>query len=232
MEREKLEIDLQEIFMYLLYRCWVMILAMVIFGGIAFGYTYQFVTPMYQSDAKLYVNATASIGSVSISATDVGAGSDLIETYTVILQTRDTLQEIIDYTECGYSQGQLSSMISASAVGSTDIMNIVVTNEDPIMAEKIASSIAKILPDKISEIIDGTSVRVVDTAIVPSYPVSPNYTNNVAKGAMLGLALSGLILVLRLLLETKITSMDYLKDTYGDIPLLAVIPIVEVKKEK
>lgn len=218
--------------MYLLYRCWVMIIAMIICAGIGFGYTKEFVTPMYQSDAMLYVNASTGIGDYSISVSDVGVGSDLIETYTVILKTRDTLQEIIDYIGCGYSQSELSGMISASAVGSTDVMQVVVTNADPVMAETIASAVTKILPEKIAEIIDGTSVRIVDTAVVPSYPYTPSYTKNTAIGALVGLFISGALLVLRVLLEKKITSVDYLKETYSDIPLLAVIPVIEVTKEK
>lgn len=232
MQKDEIEIDLQEVFVYLLYRCWVMIIAMVICAGAAFGYTKEFVTPMYQSDAMVYVNGSMSYGDMTISVTDVGGGNDLIETYTTILKTRVTLQEIIDYTGCGYSQGQLSGMISASAVGETDIMKIVVTNEDPVMAETIASAVTKILPEKIAEIIDGTSVRVVDTAVVPSYPYTPSYTKNTMMGALVGLFLSGAFLVLRVLLEKKITSVDYLKDTYADLPLLAVIPVIETGKNK
>lgn len=231
MEKDEIEIDLQEIFMYLLYRCWIIILTAVIFAVGAFGYTTQCITPMYQSDAMLYVNASTSIGDVSISVADVGSGSELIETYTVILMTRETLNAIIEYTDCGYSRSELSSMISASAVGSTDVMQVVVTNEDPEMAEDIAEAIIEVLPDKISEIIDGTSVRIVDTAIVPSSPISPNVTKNTAMGGLVGAFISAALLVLKKLLETKITSVDYLKDTYSDIPLLAVIPVIDMKKD-
>lgn len=230
MEKDEIEIDLQEVFAYLLYRSWIMIIAMVVCAAGAFVYTKEFVEPMYQSDAMLYVNATTEIGDISFSVADVGIGSDLIETYTVILQTRDTLQDIIDYTGCGYLQTELSDMISASAVGGTDVMQIVVVNEDPVMAESIASAITKILPEKIAEIIDGTSVHIVDTAVIPSYPYTPSFTKNILIGALLGLFISGAVLVLKVLLEKKITSVEYLKETYSNMPLLAVIPTIEISK--
>lgn len=230
-DRENLEIDLQDIFMYLLYRCWVIILSMVVFAGAAFGYTTTMVEPLYQSDAMLYVNASMSMGDVTISASDVGSGSDLIETYIVILNTRTTLQAISDEIGNEFSRTELSGMISAAAVGSTDVLQVKVTNEDPEMAEKIATAITVVLPEQISTIIDGTSVRIVDTAIVPSTPISPDVTYNTCVGAAIGAFISAALLVLRRLLETKITSVDYLKDKYVDIPLLAVIPIIEMKRD-
>lgn len=230
-DRENLEIDLQDIFMYLLYRCWVIILAAAVCASVAFGYTTTMIEPTYQADAMLYVNASMSMGDVTISASDVGSGSDLIETYTVILNTRTTLQAISDEIDNAYSRTQLSGMISAAAVGSTDVLQVKVISTDPEMAEKIASAVTVVLPEQIATIIDGTSVRIVDTAIVPSSPVAPDVTHNTCVGAAIGAFISVALLVLRRLLETKITSVDYLKDKYADIPLLAVIPVIEMKKE-
>ncbi len=231
MDRENLEIDLQDIFMYLLYRCWVIILAAAVCAGAAFGYTTTRVEPTYQADTMLYVNASMSMGDVTISASDVGSGSDLISTYIVILKTRTTLQAISDEIDNVYSRTQLSGMISAAAVGSTDVLQVKVTSTDPEMAEKIATAVAVVLPEQIATIIDGTSVRIVDTAVVPSSPIAPDVAHNTGVGAAIGAFISVAFLVLRRLLETKITSVDYLKDKYDDIPLLAVIPIIEMKKE-
>ncbi len=231
MAKEKLQIDLEDIFMYILYRCWIVILAMVVTGALAFGYTAEFVTPMYQSDTMLYVNASTSLGDVTISASDVGSGSSLIDTYIVILNTRTTLDAISDEIGNAYNRTELAGMISASAVGTTDVLQIRVTNSDPEMAEQIASAVAVVLPEQIAEIIDGTSVRIVDTAIVSSSPISPDYKENTLMGAGVGAFISIALLALRRLLETKITSADYLKEAYDEIPLLAVIPIIEMKKE-
>lgn len=231
MERDEIEIDLQDMFMYILYHCWIVILAMVVLGASTFAYTTKFVTPMYQSDTMLYVNASMSMGDVTISALDVGSGSDLIETYIVILNTRTTLNAILDEIGNVYSRTELSEMISASAVGTTDVLQIQVLNSDPEMAEQIASAVAVVLPEQIAGIIDGTSVRIVDTAIVSAVPVSPDYKMNTLVGAGVGACISIAFLVLRRLLETKITSAEYLKEVYGEIPLLAVIPIIEMKKE-
>ena len=59
-------------------------------------------------------------------------------------------------------------------MNSTEVFSIEVTSADPQEAEKIANTIAELLPDRIAEIVDGSSVRIVDYAIVPSHKSSPS----------------------------------------------------------
>lgn len=209
-----------------------MVIAMVLCAGVAFVHTKENSIPFYKTSAMLYVNTAAEMGSMGVSVAYVGRGGELIETYNMILNTRDTLQEISDVANCGYSAGQLSGKISCSGVGETDAIRVSVVDTDPVIAKEVADAVTKVLPDKIAEFIDGTSVTVLDTATVPTAPFTPNYRGGMMKGAMFGLFISGGLLVLRILLEKKITSVDYLKDTYGDIPVLAVIPAIEAKKSK
>ena len=90
-------------------------------------------------------------------------------------------------------------------------------------AEVIANSIAKILPDKIADIVDGSSVRIVDHAIVPSEKVSPNITKMTAIGCFVGVFIAATIIVVLTLLDTKIHDEEYLLQTYN-LPVLAVVP--------
>ena len=71
---------------------------------------------------------------------------------------------------------------------------------------------------------DGSSARVVDTAVVPSTRSSPSYTSYTARGMLLGLVLSCACVALRQLLDDRVQDEDYLIQNYPDIPVLAVIP--------
>ena len=114
-------------------------------------------------------------------------------------------------------------MITASAVNGTEIFEIVVTNPDNQKAELIANTIADVLQKKIANIVEGSSVRIVDYAIVPAYPVSPSVTKYTAIGLLFGGMLSVGIIVLMELMNEYIRSEDYLLQTY-DLPILAVVP--------
>ena len=52
---DAIEIDLQELFFFLLHRLWILLLFALIGGAIAFAYTKFMVTPMYQSDTSIYI---------------------------------------------------------------------------------------------------------------------------------------------------------------------------------
>ena len=220
-------VDLVALFNVLLRRIWVIILAALIFGAAALGYTYFMVDPQYESSVLMYVNnSDISVGgtSVSISNADLTAAQKLVSTYVVILESRTVLNEVKEAAGVSYTYQQLKSMISASAVNSTEIFRIVVRSTSPTEAEKIANTIAEILPEKISDIVAGSDVRIVDYAVVPSNRSSPSYTRNTAIGMLIGVILSAAVIVLTYLFDENIHSEDYLTQTYPDIPLLAVIP--------
>lgn len=220
------EIDLLRLAQALWKRLWLVVLVTLICGALAFSYTYFLVTPLYKATAMMYVNNSAiSVGSakVSISAGDLAASQSLVDTYTVILKTRGTLNEVISRTGVPYSYQQLSRMVEAGAVNSTEGFSIDVTSADPQEAERIANTIAEILPDRIAEIVDGSSVKVVDYAIVPSEISSPSYTRNTALGMLLGLVLIAAIICLREIFDEKLHNEDDITQRY-QFPILAVIP--------
>ncbi len=220
-------IDLLEVAKALLHRWWALVLAVVIFGAAAFGYTYFLIDPLYQSSTLLYVNnSDISLGATSftISNADLTAAQKLVNTYVVILKSRTALSEVIEEAGLNYSYEELKDMISAAAVNSTEVFEVVVTSKDPAEAERIANTIANVLPEKIADIVSGSDVRIVDYAVIPSHRSSPSYTRNTAIGMLLGLVLSAAAVILAGMFDDNIRSEDYLAQAYPDIPLLAVIP--------
>ena len=125
-QTEEVEIDLQRLFAALMGRAWLIGLVAVICALVTFLGTYLFVTPMYQSTAKFYVN-NSSISSLSdvaldsITSGDISASRGLVKTYIVILNTRETLNDVIDYAGVDCTYGRLKGMISAAAVDATEI---------------------------------------------------------------------------------------------------------------
>lgn len=223
-KQDYMEIDLLHLVKALWRRAWAIVLAMVLCGGAAFAYTYFFVTPLYQASALLYVNnSSITVGSTSVSLSDLSASKTLVDTYIVILKTRLTLNEVIEQAGLDYSYEDLRGMISASPVNSTEIFEITVTSPYPAEAAHVANTIIKVLPEKISEVMDGSSVRTVDYAVQPARKSSPSITKNVALGLVIGMMLSCGAIVLLDLLDEQIRDEEYLTQTYG-LPVLAVVP--------
>lgn len=223
---EEMEIDLLKLAMALWRKAWAILLAAVIFGGAALAYTAIFVTPLYKAEALMYVNSSdisLAGAKLSISQSELTAAQSLIKTYSVILNTRTTLSDVITQSGVDYTYEQLKAMISAESVNSTEIFSIQVTSPDPQEAELLANTIVQVLPEKIAAIVEGSSARIVDYAVVPSQKASPSLKKNTAIGAMLGFVLACGVIVVMELMDDKIHDSDYLIQTYN-IPVLAVIP--------
>lgn len=223
---EEMEIDLLRLLTALWRKAWVIALVTVIFGACCLVCTALFIKPKYKAEAMMYVNSSnISVGGakVSISQSELTAAKTLVDTYIVIMNTRTTLEDVITQSGVAYDYEQLQKMITASAVNGTEVFRIAVTSTKPKEAELLANTIARILPEKIASIVEGSSARIVDYAVEPAEKDSPSLTKNTLIGAVLGFVLAcGGIVVLELL-DEQIHDSDDLTQTY-DIPVLAVIP--------
>lgn len=227
---DEIEIDLQRLIGALLNKAWLIGLVAIVCAVVTFLGTFFFITPEYQSAAMFYVNnSSVSLGdaSLSISSADISASKSLVNSYIVILNTRESLNDVIDYAGVERTYGQVKKMISAAAVNSTEIFQVVVTSTDPQEAEKIADAIAYILPKRISSIIEGTSAKVVDSAVLPSRPSSPSYTKNTMMGFLVGLVMMAAVIVVRELLDITIRTEEDIAQSCK-YPVLTAVPDMEV----
>ena len=223
---EVMEIDLKRLTQAVVNKGWLVMLVAVLCAVIAFLGTFYFITPQYQSAAMFYVNnSSLSVGdaSFSISTGDISASKSLVNTYIVILKTRETLNDVIDYAGVDCSSGELASMIKAESVGETQIFQVNVTSPDPVEAEKIADAIAYILPKRITSIVEGTSAKVVDAAVLPSGPSTPSYSRNTILGFVLGMILVVGVLILRELFNVTIRTEEDIA-RISSYPILAAVP--------
>lgn len=221
-----MEIDLLRLFRALWKKAWAILIAVLIFGGCACTYTLLFVTPLYKARTLLYVNnSSLSVGDtkLSISQGDITAAKSLIDTYGVILTTRSTVDEIIEQSGVSYDYDQLVEMISSGSVNSTEVFYVEVTSPKPKEAETIANSIGQVLPERISSIVDGSSVRIVDYAVVPAHKSSPSISKNTILGCLVGFVLACGVVIVSELMDDQVHDSDYLLQTYG-LPVLAVVP--------
>lgn len=238
-KNEEKEIDLLELIKALWHKALGIILAGTVAAIAAFLITTFFITPKYEATASLYVNNSSfSFGSTSfsISSSELSASNSLVNTYIYILKSRTTLEDVIKKADLPYNYEDLSEMITAEAVANTGAFNVTVSSESPTEAELIANTIAQVLPERISEIVDGSSVRIVDYAIVPAHRASPSYTKNTVIGFLGGAFLVAAIVVVKFVAAEQndviIRSADELRQLYPDITVLALIPDMRLSEKK
>ena len=218
-----IEIDLKRMAWKLLDRLWLIILIGILCGAMAFGYAYMCLTPQYSASTQLYVNNTYGEATPGFSSSQLSAAQGLVHTYMVILESRSVMEKVQEQTNLNYSYSQLRAMVSAAPVDDTEVFKVTVTCANYKHAALIANAIAEVLPERITQIVDGSSVRVVDYAVESSSRVSPSYKKFALYGLAVGILLTAGLIVLSDLVDSSINSEEYLACVYEDIPLLAVV---------
>ncbi len=222
------EINILDLIRLLISKLWLILISMALCGAIAFVTSTFTITPTYTATAMLYVNnSAAKVGDVpiTISSGQISAAKSLLNTYVVILKTRTTLEAAIEKAnlEGEYTYQQLKSIISASSVDNTDIFKISATCADRDDALLIVDTLVEILPDRIADVVDGSSVRLVDRAVRPAAPSSPPNARYGILGLLIGAVVSCGLIIIQDLLNNTVRDVEYLKHRFN-LPILAVIP--------
>ena len=220
------ELDLIQWLQALWRKAWAIVLAAIIGGGAAFSVAAFLITPLYEAEALMYVNNSSfSVGNTafSISNSELSAAQSLVDTYIIILNSQTTLNAVIEEADLDYSYSELKEMLHAEAVNGTEVFRVTVTSPEPAESEQIANTITRVLPSAIADVVDGSDVRIVDYAVVPSEKSSPSVTLYTAIGLLLGIVIMCLVITAQEMTDTLIHSEDYLLETYS-LPVLAVVP--------
>ncbi len=223
-DQETLEIDLMELFKLLLKNIWVIILVTLLGGGGTFAYASFVITPMYTSSVKLYVNNTTYSDYSSVSSSDISAAESLVDAYAAILESYPTLNAVAEQMGDGYTYDKIASMISTESVNSTAVFKVTVTSADPVEAAEIANAIAEIAPGEIMDVVTGSSAQVVEYARVATSPSSPRVKRMTCIGALVGLLISAIGVIVVSMVQDSPTMEEKLNRDFKEKAVLAVIP--------
>jgi capsular polysaccharide biosynthesis protein len=228
-DESEINIDFVSLFELLLSKIKMIILVVLIFAVIGALVSSQVLVPKYTASVTFYVNNNKNSVSQNLTYSDLSAASMLVPTYIELIKSKSVLKTVEEKINTGYTSDELAQMISAKEQGDdTQLMVLEVTNSDPENAYLIANAIADIAPTKIVELMDGSSVKVVDYAELPTEPTSPNVPKNTVMAAALGFILSVGIVLLRYLLETSIKGEDDIKRMFPEIPVIGIVPEITI----
>ena len=229
-----IEIDVLKLLKLLWSKIISIIVIAAVLGVAGYVYAEYIATPQYQASAWIYVNNSTSNESTStyrISTSEISGARSLVDTYAVIVGSRTVLEEVIQEAHLKYTYKQLNNMISCSAIDNTEIFKVVVTAPDASEAALIANTIADILPEAIADIVENSSVRVVDYAVKPTVRSAPSSAKYAIIGAFLGAFLSAAIVFFRDFFDDIIHSEEDFTSTF-EVPILARIPSLTDRNEE
>ena len=215
---DEIEINLGEIFALLLHKVWIIILAAVVCGAVGFLYSYFIITPQYQSTTKVYILNKQN--STSVTSKD----------YEQLVTSRYVIEGVIKQLNLDETYESLVEKVSATNTDDTRIIAITVINPDPEQAQKVANAVRDLAAQHITQVMDIEAVNVVDSANLPTSPVSPSVPKWTLIGAVIGIIIAVAVVVIQHLLDDSIKSSEDIEKYLG-ISTLALIPMNQAEEE-
>ena len=183
------------------------------------------IVPEYEASATLIVNKSSSQtnSSTDYSYNDILLTQKLVDTYSVIITSDSVLNQVISNLDLNLSVNELRSQTSIAGVNDTEIIKIVVKDSIPERAVNIANEITRVAPTEIVRTAKAGSVELIDYAVVPDKPVSPNITNNIIISGFAGLVFVMLLLIVRKYLDRTIKNSVDIENLFN-LPVIGQIP--------
>lgn len=223
-DNASIEIDI----LYLLRKLWskkfFIIFVGLLVGTIALLGSVFFIKPKYTSTTRIYVVSRSS--DTSLTNQDLQAGSYLVNDYKEVITSSEVLSSVIDQEKLSMSASELSKDIAVTIPTDTRVISISVTDTDAQRACDIANTVREVAAEKIKAVTKVDDVTTLESATKPSHPSSPNVKKNTAIGALAGVFLAVVGILVAEVLDDRVRRPEDIEEVLG-MTLLGVVPDVD-----
>lgn len=215
-----------------LKKLWIIILAAAVAGGLTYAGTKLFIKPVYHSSFTAYINNKKDSSGAGRSSSDVKASQALVHTYSEIMTSRYVLRAAAETLDIPYSYGKMKSMVSTSINDETGIITVNVDTPSPELSLNLAQEVEKTSLAYTKNIVDGSTMQIIDHPVLPSGIYKPDYIKLAVLGAVAGALLAVILICIKQFFNDKVFSENELSERYN-IPVVGVIPdMINTDKEK
>lgn len=200
-----------------------MILSVLVSGIVS----YYVLVPEYETFITLMVGKPKDYQSSDnqLEYNDLLLNQRLVSTYGEIVKSRVVTDKVIENLGLDMSFSDFGKKVSVSLVKDTEIIKLIVTDEDPILAATIANETAEVFMESVKDIMMVENIQIIDEAQVPKKPISPRPKLNMAIAGILGLMVGVFLSFLLEYLDNTIKTPDDVEKYLG-LSVIGTIPMV------
>ena len=236
MDRRTVKIDLAKLIMFVLKRCWLIVLCAELGFGAMYIRTTRFMPDTYTASGTMYVNnGNPNVEQYQYTnSNDLDSAVQLIDTYLIVVKSEKVMRSVVELLSNDYpeiSAGYISSTLSMASVSETGVASVRSTTNDAKLSRDIVNAVLYAAPKEIIRVVGAGNIEIIDYAIAPLVPDSRGAFNKGILGAMAGVVLAGCVLFALFLMNQRITDTKDLTDNYNP-PVLASIQRIKEDSEK
>lgn len=231
------ELDIIELLYALKKRIKYIVIAVVVFAIIGLVYSKFLVTPMYKSSTTFVLSKSTennvqveNASSEAITQNDITLNSKLVSTYSEIIKSKTIAKEVINSLGLDMTVEEFKSNVTVTSKDDTELIEIIVSNENGKIAADIANSLAEVFREKVYEVYKIDNLSIIDIAEEATEPYNIGTVKNIVLFAMVGLVLAcGVIFLIVYFDDTIKDEKDI--EALLNIPVIASIPKLEDNDE-
>lgn len=238
------EVTIKDIITMLLAHIKLIIILPIICSLLSFSYTVFLVTPIYSTSMLIYVKNTdaaseedystdnnklppnGTSSGTKVNPYDMGTSARIANTCSLLFKTTNFMTKVLEDEKLElngvYSPGGLKGSVTFESVNESQVMRVSVTSTNAADAAQICGAIFRQSESYYKNYFPTGQIFMVEEAVVPSGPISPNITKNTFYGFVAGLAVAAGIALLIGFIDTTVKTNDDLYKMYN-IPVFADI---------
>ena len=228
-EQEKFEIDVFQLVKVLWKRKFLIVLAALVAGLVAFAYSSFVIKPQYTSTTRIYVVNRNQADKPGLTNQDLQAGAYLVKDYREIILSQDVLEKVVVDQSLAMDAKTLGRKVSVTVPADTRIVSISVRDGKPEEASRIANALREVAAQKIISVTRVSDVTTLEEARPATSPSSPNIRRNTMMATIAGVGFVTVIVLLVELLDDRVKRPEDIEEVMH-ISLLGVIPNLEKLK--
>ena len=207
---------------------WLLLILCSLTAGGSYVLTVMRYSPMYESKVSFTVSTKMSYDESNTSYGfyyNQSTAEQLADVFPYILHS-DIMNEIIqDKIKTGRANGS----VDVQVIPKSNLFTMKAVSSEPIDAKELLEVTLKYLPDVTKYVIGETKLNIIQPVTTPDQPYNrPNYRKNIVKGMLLGILMSGALLVVYALFRKTIRKEDELREVLN-IKCLGTVPQVHFK---
>lgn len=218
---ESFQIDLLDMFSFLLGKLHFIVLSLLI-GAVLFNaYSYFCIKPTYSSTAKIYVVSASNDSVVDLS--DINVGTSLAKDYEELIRSYPVLSKVVANLDLECQPQDINGMISIENPEDTRILEITAVHTDPEVAMKLANEMTNVAIKYLPNTMNTNAPNIAEKGRYNDVKIGPGYTKYTLIGGFLGALVACIIFIIRYLMDDTIHSDEEMEKYFGMVPL-ATIP--------
>lgn len=225
-EESKNTIDLGRLMVILRKHFKMLIVWTLLAGVLGFAIAQFAVVPKYTATTEILVNQKHTNDNNGQAYTNQQADIQMINTYKDLITNQVVLSKVSQELNSAktarkygrsynISAAKLKNTINISTQQNSQVFSVEVKTDDPNLSAATANTIAQVFKKQIKKIMSVNNVTIVSRATAPDSPSFPNVKLFTLAGAVLGLLLSVIYLIIKELMDTTVKDDDFMTQELG-----------------